>query len=73
METPKQFLVKTKGYRQLYSTFERAAQDYEKLKNKLLKRKQPFKIEIFSVAQNGDMRLIESVVIGANSDLLNDE
>lgn len=69
----KQFLVKTKGYRQLYSSFDRAAQDYEKLKNKLLRKKSPFKIEIFSVSENGDLRLIESVVISANSELLNDE
>ncbi|MDX1904957.1 MAG: hypothetical protein SFU27_12435 [Thermonemataceae bacterium] len=70
--TTQQFLVKAKGYKQLYADLERARKDYEKLKNKLLKDKAPFKIEIFAVAENGDMRLIESVAITESSPLLED-
>jgi hypothetical protein len=67
-----QFLVKSKGYRQLYSDFERARKDYEKLKAKFLRDKTPLKIELFKVEENGDLRLLESVLITENSNLLND-
>ena len=62
-----QYMVKSKGFQQMFSSENEAKTDYQARKKTLERKKEPFKIELLQIAEDGKTSILEITKVSASS------